>query len=122
MLPLGKTRILLDSPVFSRSIALEKVFHGDAIGDHGMKVELAMLEQRGHLIPGLVHAAAVDALHGDALKDDVFGEVERNRLGGKAEKRDASAAPHDVEGGSNGVGMARPSPAPHPRPGLRCAP
>src|SRR5439155_24909113 len=55
--------------------AFGEIFHRDAVGDHGMKIELAGFEERGHLIPGLVHAAAVDALNRDAFEDDVFGEI-----------------------------------------------
>jgi len=71
-----------------------------------MKIEASALQQGGHLIPGLVHAAAIDALNGEAFEDDVFGEIQRNRFRGEAEQRNASAAPNDVEGGSDGVGMA----------------
>src|SRR5262249_39225957 len=45
---------------------MRKIFQGDAIRDHGPQIQLSPLEQRGHLVPGLVHAAAVDALNGDA--------------------------------------------------------
>src|SRR5271157_3442651 len=81
-----------------------KIFHRDAVGDYGVKIEASALEQGGHLVPGLVHAAAVDALNGEAFEDDVFGEVERDGFRGEAEERDASAAADDVEGGADGVG------------------
>src|SRR6266478_4016319 len=61
---------------------LRKIFHRDAVGDDRMQVELAALEQRGHLIPGLIHAASVDALDGDAFEDDVVREVQWNRFAG----------------------------------------
>src|SRR5579859_6012009 len=61
---------------------LAEVLHRDAIGDHGMQVELAALEQRRHLIPGLIHAASIDALHRDALENNVFGKIQRDRLRG----------------------------------------
>src|ERR1039457_864469 len=66
-----------------------KILHCYAIGDDGMQVELVGLEQRGHLIPGLVHAAAVDALHGRAFEDDFFREVEFDWLGGNSQQRHA---------------------------------
>jgi hypothetical protein len=83
-----------------------EIFHGDAVGDDGMKIQLAAFEQRRHLIPGLIHAASVDALDGDAFEDDVFGEVQRDGLGGETEEGDAAAASDDVEGCSDRVGMA----------------
>src|SRR5208337_1029969 len=83
-----------------------KIFHRDAVGDYGVKIEASALEQGGHLVPRLVHAAAIDALNGQAFEDDVFGEVELNRFRGESEQRDASAAAHDVEGGADRVGMA----------------
>src|SRR5580704_1838856 len=82
-----------------------EVFHGDAVGNYRVQVELAGLEQGGHLVPGLVHAAAVDALDGEAFENDVFGEVERDRLGSQAKKGDAAPAAHDVEGCSDRTGV-----------------
>src|SRR5580704_12695284 len=72
-----------------------------------MQIEFTVLEKRGHLIPGLVHATAVDALDGDALKNNVFGKVERDGLGRKTKERNAPTSAHYVEGGANGIGMSR---------------
>src|SRR5450631_379214 len=83
-----------------------KIFHRNTVGDHGVKIETPAFEQGSHLVPGLVHAAAVDTLNGEAFENDVFGEVERYRFRGEAEERYTSATADDVEGGSNGVGMA----------------
>jgi DNA-binding CsgD family transcriptional regulator len=58
--------------------SLRKIPHRDAVGDDRMQVELAVFEQSRHLIPGLVHAAAINALDGDALEDNVLGKIERN--------------------------------------------
>ena len=58
------------------------------------------------MVPGLVHAAAVDALNGDAFEDDVFGEIQRDGFRGEAEEGDAASAAHDVEGGADGVGVS----------------
>src|SRR5271170_6902100 len=91
---------------FQSGHGFRKILHRDAVGNHRMKIEASALQQSGHLIPGLVHAAPIDALNGDAFKNDVFGEIERNGLRRKAEERDAPAASHDVECGSNGIGMA----------------
>src|SRR6266851_6710256 len=44
--------------------AAGKILHCDAVGDHRMQIEFAALEQSGHLVPSLIHAASVDALHG----------------------------------------------------------
>src|SRR5205814_4420443 len=83
-----------------------EVLHCDSIGYHGMQFELACLEQRSHLIPGLIHAAPIDALNRDSLKNDVFGKIERNWLRGDTEERNTTATPHDVKRCSNGIGMA----------------
>src|SRR5690349_8388480 len=71
-----------------------------------MEIELPALQQCGHLVPGLVHAPAVDALKCDALENDVFGEVDRDGFVGQAKEGDASAAPHDVEGCSYRIWVA----------------
>src|SRR5581483_9104180 len=86
--------------------SLGKIFHRDSVGNDRMKVKLSGFEQGSHLIPGLVHAATINALDGDAFEDDVFGEIKRNGLGGKSEERNASAATNDVESCSNSVGMS----------------
>src|ERR1700761_3759599 len=70
-----------------------------------MQVQLARLEQGCHLVPRLVHLAAVDALDGCALEDDVVGEVERNWFRGNAEQGNSSAAAQNVEAGANGAGV-----------------
>src|SRR5450631_1544455 len=57
-----------------------EIFHRDAVGYHGMQVEVVALEQRGHLVPGLVHAAAVDTLNGDAFENNVLGKIQRDGL------------------------------------------
>src|SRR5713226_8539110 len=71
-----------------------------------MKIEASALEQGGHLVPGLVHAPAVNALNGEAFENDVLGKVERDGFRGESEERDATAAADDVEGCPDGVGMA----------------
>src|ERR1700678_2484685 len=70
-----------------------------------MQIEFAVLEQRRHLIPSLVHAPPVDTLDSDALKNNVLGKVERDWLGGKTKERNAPPATYDVERCSNRVGM-----------------
>src|SRR6202042_248170 len=82
-----------------------KILHRDAVCNHRVQIELAVLKQRCHLIPGLIHAPAVDSLDGDALKNNVLGKVKRDWLGSEAEEGNAPTAPYDVERGSNGVGM-----------------
>src|SRR5260370_41365501 len=57
-----------------------KVLHWNTVGDHRMQVELACLQQRRHLVPGLVHASSVDALNRDAFENNVFGKVQRDGL------------------------------------------
>src|SRR5208282_2922465 len=84
---------------------LRKILHCNAVRNYRMQIELAILEQRSHLIPGLVHAAAINALNRDALENNVFRKIQRDGLGSETEKGNASAAPHNVESCSNGVGM-----------------
>src|ERR1019366_3013917 len=76
----------------------------NTVGDHGMQVKLVGLEQCGHLIPGLVHAASVDALHGRAFEDDFFREVEFDWLGGNSEEGHAATETQDFESCSDGFG------------------
>src|SRR5208283_6216573 len=83
-----------------------KVLHRNAVGDHWTEVELVGLKQRGHLIPGLVHAAAVDALHGCAFEDHFFCEVEFDGAGGNSEQRHAATKTQDFESCSNGLGTS----------------
>src|SRR5712691_9025892 len=94
---------------FARFQALHgfgEVFHGDAVGDHGMQIEFAGFEQSGHLVPGLIHAASVDALHRDAFENNIFGKIQRDGPGGQAEQGNHPAAAHDIESCANRVGMA----------------
>ena len=55
-------------------MALEKSFIAIRSVITGCKSRRPALSSGGHLIPGLVHAAAVDALDGDALENNVFGK------------------------------------------------
>src|SRR5260370_28628390 len=55
-----------------------KVLHRDAVGYYGVQVELACLQQRRHLVPGLVHASSVDALNRDAFENNVVGKLQRD--------------------------------------------
>src|SRR5208337_2037016 len=67
-----------------------------------MQVQLVGLEQCSHLVPGLVHAASVDALHGCALEDDFFCKIELDGTGGNSEEGHAAAETQDFESCSNG--------------------
>ena len=51
----------------------------EAVGDDGAGVELAGAEEAPHLVPGLVHLAAGDAVEGESLEDHVAGEVHLGR-------------------------------------------
>src|SRR5260370_31344710 len=53
-----------------------KLLHCDAVRDHRMQIEFAALEQSGHLVPSLIHAASVDALHRDAFENSVFVKIQ----------------------------------------------
>src|SRR5439155_24002814 len=86
--------------------AAVEVAHGDAVGDHRVELELAVLEQRLHLVPGLVHQAAIDALHGSAFENEIFREVQLYWLGGNAEQRDAPAQSQNIKPQADARGFA----------------
>src|SRR5271154_7512989 len=65
--------------------ALLKVARGQPMRDHLADVEAA-LQHRDHLVPGLEHLAAINALDRQQLEDDL-GPVARRRPGGEAEQR-----------------------------------
>src|SRR5271157_403979 len=69
-----------------------------------MQVKLVGLQQRGHLIPGLVHAASVNALHGRAFENHFFCEVEFDGAGGNSEQRHAATKTQDLESCSDRLG------------------
>lgn len=62
------------------------------MGDDGGDVD-AGVEEVGHLVPGLVHLAAVDAFDGDHIEDDGL-PVDAELLGGNAEEGDLAAVEH----------------------------
>src|ERR1700686_1078041 len=80
---------------------LLEIFHRNPIGDYGMQIEFPALEQRRHLIPGLVHAASVNALHRNAFENDVLGKVYGDGFRSQPQQRNPPAAAHDVERSSN---------------------
>src|SRR5690606_14571268 len=83
---------------------LLELLHREAVGDHGRHVE-ARLEQGDHLVPGLEHLAAVDALDRQALEDHVV-PVDRDLAAGDAEERDLAPVDdraHDVAEGAGGA-------------------
>src|SRR5271157_6108157 len=69
-----------------------------------MQVELVGLEQRGHLIPRLVHATAVNALYGGAFENHFFCQVEFDGAGGNAEEGHAATETQDLESCSDRLG------------------
>ena len=111
-----------------------------AVGDDRARVELAGAEEAPHLVPGLVHLAAGDAVEREPLEDHVAGEVHLGRAAGRAQQVDpaARAAPRRTPGrGRSGGRSSRrrgrrrrrrsaraPGPARRRRPGLSvtCAP
>ena len=77
--PSLQVRITLpDSPELHGVEALLEVLEAVAVGDHRGDVQ-ARLEHDGHLVPGLVHLAAVDALDGDHVEDDRAASRWRSR-------------------------------------------
>src|SRR5687767_11490729 len=65
--------------------ALERVVDLEPVGDDRADIETA-LEHARHLVPGLVHLAAVDALEMEPLEDHL-APVDRDRVGEDPEHR-----------------------------------
>jgi hypothetical protein len=74
------------------------------VRNDGLDVE-ARLEHDGHLVPGLIHLAAVDALDGEHVEDDGV-PVDGHGLGGDAEHRDPGAVAHVGEHVAEAGGVA----------------
>jgi len=77
----------------------------DALPEQRLQVQPAGLEERGHLHPGFVHAAAVDSLHRGTLEDDIVDQVERYVLGRNAQQRSAAAGAQRLEPLLDGAGV-----------------
>src|SRR5437773_11300942 len=67
----------------------------EAMRDHGFYVQAA-LEHDGHLVPGLIHLAAVDAFDSQHVEND-FVPIDGNRFGRNTEHRDLSAVTHVID-------------------------
>jgi hypothetical protein len=78
---------------------------GKLVRQHRAEVEAAE-DHLGHLVPGLEHLAAVDALDGDALEDDLV-PIDAGVRGQDAEQGDMAAVKHVVEHVVEGPGIAR---------------
>ena len=74
------------------------------MGDDAGDVEAA-LEHDGHLVPGLVHLAAVDAADGELVEDDLV-PVDGDVFGRDAEHGDLCAVAHVGEHLAEGGGVA----------------
>src|SRR5580692_10200101 len=72
-----------------------------AMGDHGADVE-PRLEHHGHLVPGFVHLAPVDALDGDHVENDDV-PVDCDLASGDSEHGDLAAVAHVGEHVAEGV-------------------
>src|SRR6185312_14779171 len=75
--------------------ALLEVVDMDLVGQHLLQREAGQ-HHLGHLVPGLVHAPAVDALQGESLEDHPI-PVDAGALGLDAEQGDLAAVVHAVE-------------------------
>ena len=93
-----------DSPDFMAAKPFSKSRKSIAVRDHRADVQ-ARLEHDGHLVPGLVHLAAVDALDRDHVEDDGV-PVDGDLAGGDAEHGDLAAVAHVGEHVAEGVGVA----------------
>ena len=75
-----------------------------AVGDDLRDVEAA-LEHNGHLVPRLVHLAAIDAPDGELVEDDLI-PVDRDVFGWDAEHGNLCAVAHVGEHLAEGAGIA----------------
>ena len=89
---------------FHQVEALLEIIDRQLVGQHLAQREAAQY-QLGHLVPGLVHAPAIDALQGQALEDDLV-PVHAGALGHDAEHRDLAAVVHAVEHVGEGARVA----------------
>src|ERR1700683_1607243 len=80
------------------------VLVAEAVSDDGRDVD-AGGDEDGHLVPGLVHFAAVDAADSEHVEDDL-APVGFHGLGGDAEDGDAAAVAHVVDHFSEAGGVA----------------
>ena len=99
---------LPDCPAHRRE-ALREIVRRQAVGDDLAHVEAA-LQHGDHLVPGLEHLAAVDALDGERLEHD-RGPVDRALAGRDAEHGDAAAHHHVFDHLVERRRRARTSPA-----------
>ena len=93
----------------------------EAVRDDRAIVESA-LDHDGHLVPGLVHLATVDALDRQHVEDDRV-PVDRDFLGGDAQHGDLAAVAHVVEHVAKGAGLpdiSRPTSKPSVMPSCFC--
>ncbi len=74
-----------------------------AVSDYGADIESALQHHR-HLIPGLVHFAAVDAVNCEHIEDDL-SPVDGDIGGGDAEHGNFSAVGHVVQHAAEGVSI-----------------
>src|SRR4029077_5744811 len=86
--------------------ALGEILERDAVSDRGRKVQLPTLQQRLHLVPRLVHPAAVDSLHRRAFENDALGEIKFKWLCRGAQQGDSSTHAQNIEAAADGVRIA----------------
>src|ERR1039458_5478475 len=65
---------------------------GEVMGNDGRDIEAA-LQHYGHLVPGFVHFAAIDALDGQYVEDDLM-PVDRDLCRRDAQQRDFAPVAH----------------------------
>src|SRR6266853_2094183 len=89
---------------FHRSEAALEFVRTEAVRDDRRDVEPALDHDR-HLVPRLVHLAAIDAFDREHVENDLV-PVDRNLAAGDAEQRDLSAVRHVVDHLAEGGGVA----------------
>src|SRR5213075_1925719 len=67
------------------------------VSDDRPWIELSAAEKTTHLVPRLIHLAPDHAVHGDALEDDLVGEIERDVVLGNTEQLHPAAHAHRGE-------------------------
>src|SRR5690348_14496071 len=78
----------------------------EAFIEKRLEIQAAGFEERGHLLPGLEHFAAINSLHDGAFENDVADQIERDRFAGNAEERSASALAEHLKALANSGGIA----------------
>src|SRR5580704_12469040 len=93
---LGRERHL---PALTRFHQLDRavdVAEREVVGDERAHVDHALLDVRGHLLPGRGDAPAGDSVQAQALHDDIAGEIDDVEPVADAKQADPAPGPHET--------------------------